>query len=279
MLTSVKSALSRSTLARNAWTWSRSQRDRRQAATQFENADDYLHALRRKGEGEVVLRTHDGLQISIRRNLWDAEIVREMFFQQPYTRHVDLPDTPVVVDIGGYIGDFSLYAVNYLGATRVVTYEPTAENMAILRRNIDLNGYADRITAVGKAVGPAGELLLNVQALDAGEMHASSHWYPEAEQRRIPSVTLDELFAVHDLEHIDLLKVDCEGGEYEIFAEATDQALQRVRNIVFEWHEVDNYRELLDRVRRRLTTAGFSLRTDRHIVTGVAGATAGRAAS
>jgi len=266
VLATIKSTLSRSEPVRQAYARARSLHDRREASRLFENVEDYLQSLHRKADGRVILRTHDGLQIAIRQNLWDAEIVREIFFKQPYTRRLDLPARPVVVDIGGYIGDFALYAVKYLDARRVVVYEPTQENYAVLRHNIELNGYGDRITAIDQAVGRAGEVVLNVQKLDAGEMHVSSYWYPEAEHRHIACVSLDELLDTHQLDVVDLLKVDCEGGEYDIFPDAPDAAFDRIRNIALEWHEVPGYEAKLERVTNRLVSAGYALSQDRHII-------------
>jgi FkbM family methyltransferase len=266
VLTSMRSTLSRSNLARQAYSRVRAFRDRREAMSLFVNSGDYLQALRRKSNGEVTLQTQDGLQIAIRQNLWDAEIVREVFFEQPYTRHLDLPREPVVADVGGYIGDFTLYAMKYLGARRVVVYEPTEENFSLLHRNIALNGFEGRVTAVPSAVGPSGEIVLNVESRDAGETHASSHLYADAERRRIASVSLAELLDAHELDTVDLLKVDCEGGEYEIFPQTPDRVFDRIRNIAFEWHEVPGYAPLLDAVRAKLESVGYRLRRDGYVI-------------
>jgi hypothetical protein len=75
-------------------------------------------------------------------------------------------------------------------------------------------------------------------------------------------VTLAELLDTHQLESVDLLKVDCEGGEYDILPDAPDDVLRRVRNIVFEYHTVDGYQSKLDRLMHRLTAAGY--RTSEH---------------
>ena len=267
MLAALKTTLKRIPLARCAYARVRSLHDRREGAKLFENCDDYVRALYRKADDGVVLRTRDGLAIAIRRNLWDARIVREIFFELPYTRHLRLAPHPVVVDIGGYIGDFALYAARYLGAARVVVYEPTLENFALLARNIDLNGYGDRITAVRRAVGEAGEVKLNVQKLEGDEIHVSAYRYADrAERRRVQSVSLEQLLEAHGLESVDLLKVDCEGGEYDIFPDAPAQALARIRNIAFEYHVVDGWEAKLERATSRLRAAGFALRKDRNIV-------------
>ena len=177
-----------------------------------------------------------------------------------------LPPHPTIVDIGGYIGDFSVYGVKYLGARRVVVYEPIAENFEILMRNVEGNGFGDRITAVNKAVGNAGEILLNVEKQENDEVHVSAYWYPEAEQRRIPCDTLPDLLKTHQLESVDLLKVDCEGGEYEIFPDVPDHVFGRIRNIVFECHRVEGFESKLARVLSRLKSAGYALRRDKDIV-------------
>jgi FkbM family methyltransferase len=265
LASSVKRRLRNLPFAQRAYGFARSLRARRDAPSVFENADDYSRALYRRGDEEVVLRTHDGLSVTIRQNLWDAEIVREIFFEQPYTRYLRLPAAPVVVDVGGYIGEFALYAAQYLGAAHVVSYEPTRENFAVLERNVALNDVGARITAVPQAVGSSGELVLNVHCRD-DEIHASEHWYRDGQPRTVPSVTLAELFEAHRLDQVDLLKVDCEGGEYDILGGAPDGVLDRVRALAFEYHEIDGFEARLEQVLDRLTAAGYRVREDHRIV-------------
>jgi FkbM family methyltransferase len=268
---SIRRRMMKLPFAQYAYGRARSLLGRREAASVFENAGDYSRALYRKDDEPVVLHTHDGLEIAIRQNLWDAEIVREIFFEQPYTRHLRLPPDPVVVDVGGYIGDFALYAVHYLGAGRVVTYEPTHENFAMLEHNVERNDFGDRVTAVREAVGDADEIVLNVEKLDGDEVHVSPYWYPEAERRTLPSVTLADLLDTHGLDTVDLLKVDCEGGEYDIFPATPDDVLDRIENIAFEYHEIDGFEPKLDQVLNRLSSAGFRLKEDGKIVSAVRG--------
>lgn len=266
MMAAVKSALKKIPLARYAYAHARGWHDRHQGRKIFENHDLYARALYWKGDGIATLRTRDGVNITIRQNLWDARIVREMFFERPYIRHVALPPSPTVVDIGGYIGDFSIYAAKYLGAKRVVVYEPTAENFEILDRNIRSNGFGDRIIAVNKAVSGSSEVTLNVEHKDGDEIHVSAYLYRGAEQRRVPSVTLADVFETHRLDAVDLLKVDCEGGEYDIFPAAPDHLYSRIRNIAFEYHRIEGFEAKLDRILGRLTALGYRLFTDGNIV-------------
>ena len=226
----------------------------------------YLSALTQKGLGTVNLKTHDGLSITIRQNIWDAKIIKEIFIDKPYTRYFKLPASPTIVDVGGYIGDFSIYAVKHLNADRVIVYEPTDENFEILKQNIENNAFEKQITAVKKAVSNSTEILLNVEIQECDEVHVSAYWYPDAEHRIMPSVTLADILEIHQLDVVDLLKVDCEGGEYDIFPTVTDETYSRIRNIVFEYHKVDGFKEKFELVLSRLRSVGYILRVGKKIV-------------
>ena len=74
----------------------------------FFNPFTFLAALYGTGKGRAVLRMRNGLEIEVRRNRWDASIIMEMFYDCPYLKGVSLGLNAVVVDIGCYLGDFSL---------------------------------------------------------------------------------------------------------------------------------------------------------------------------
>ena len=93
----------------------------RGAGRYFLNADEFKNALLAHGATATVdLRTADGLTITIRKNYGDAMTVAEIFLDDCYRGDLTLPHNPVVIDIGGFIGDFSLYAVKRLNASRVI---------------------------------------------------------------------------------------------------------------------------------------------------------------
>lgn len=246
------------------WRW------RRQARSVFKDPDLLVTALRNKGSGSSVIETHDGLKIHFRQNRFDAFILKEMFLDREYLRRVgDLPDKPVIVDIGGYIGDFSIFAAHYLGA-QVYVYEPVSENFEILLRNVSANALGDRVHAFQMAVSDQPSITLNVERKSAGEVHVSAHAYPEAEKRLIPATTLQGIVTSNGLDRIDLLKIDCEGGEYFIFRMMTPEFLAKVGTIVFEYHRVvPDWQEQVARMFDQLRSAGFRLIEDFMVVTAV----------
>jgi FkbM family methyltransferase len=226
----------------------------------FCNFEDYRKAIEIE-DGQIVdLQTKDGLIISVRRNYMDAAILEEVFLDQCYLRGVTLPEKPTIVDIGGYIGDFALYAVKRLDAGKVVVCEPAPRNWALLTRNVANNHYEDRIDAVNKAVTGGEDVMMNVNAPDRAQARISAYAQTEVQRQPIPGVSLASLVEHYRLSVIDLLKIDCEGGEYAILLATPSEVFARIRHIVFECHEIDGFKTKLAAVKQRLAREGFSVK-------------------
>jgi len=63
----------------------------------FVNEAEYRQALAQKAPGRTTLQTKDGLRITIRRNLWDARIAREVFFERPCRQRCVIPKRAVIL--------------------------------------------------------------------------------------------------------------------------------------------------------------------------------------
>ena len=151
----------------------------RGAERYFLNADEFKSVLGAHPRTALVdLRTADGLTITMRQNYSDAMALAEIFLDDCYVRDLTLPPNPIVIDVGGFIGDFSLYAVKRLNARKVIVCEPSPRNWALLLKNIANNGYEDRIEPVNKAVTADGEdAMMNIDALTN-----TSVWSPRTVQ-------------------------------------------------------------------------------------------------
>jgi FkbM family methyltransferase len=227
----------------------------------FLNPDEFKVALRTHGSTALVdLRTVDGLTITIRQNYSDAMTIAEIFLDDCYIRNLPLPPNPVVIDVGGFIGDFSLYAVKRLNARRVIVCEPSQRNWALLLRNIAKNGYEDRIEPVNKAVTDGGDVMMNIDAPDEGQSMVSAHYQTGQQLTAVPGISLGDLLRDHAVESVDLLKIDCEGGEFAILESTPSDVYSRIRNIVFEYHQIDDVWAKLESVKQRLRREGYVLR-------------------
>jgi len=202
----------------------------------------------------------------MRENFGDAMTIGEIFLDDCYVRDLTLPDSPVVIDIGGFIGDFSLYAVKRLNARRVIVCEPSPRNWKLLLKNIANNGYEDRIVPVNKAVTDGENVMMNIDAPDEYQCMVSAYFPSEQPLSAVPGISLAQLLREHAVESVDLLKIDCEGGEYAILEGIASDVFGRIRNIVFEYHSVDGGWAKLENVKQRLRREGYTLRMRRGLV-------------
>ena len=245
-------------LLRPCWRFLALQLHRLFAMRQFTNFNTYISALQRSGEGMSLLGTRDGLRIAIRNNTWDARIIRETFLERPYMKNWNPPAEPIILDIGAYLGDFSLFAAHYLNA-HVVAYEPTEENYVMLQENVRLNSLQDRVRICHRAVGSQSEMRLCVRK-ESQEIHASSYLFSDGEQRTVPCDPLERVFERYGLSEVDLLKIDCEGAEFDILLSAPDDLFPRIKNLIFEAHLFEGARERLAETIQKLSRLGFTVR-------------------
>jgi FkbM family methyltransferase len=151
----------------------------------------------------------------------------------------------VVVDVGAQVGVVSCYLAKKHPGIKVLAYEPMPENFARLERNIKANGVEAEVTAFNLAVtGDGRDLrLLANPAMNSG---GASAFVGEGQVTvTSKSVTLAQVFEAVGAERIKLLKIDCEGAEYEIIGDGA--LLSRVDYLSGEFH-----------MNKRLTEAGYS---------------------
>jgi FkbM family methyltransferase len=127
-----------------------------------------------------------------------------------------------VVDVGANVGYYTLLAARLVGNSgRVFSFEPSPENFALLKRNVEANGY-DNVVLVPKAVSDAsGTAKLSLDRSSSGG-HGLSDFRGGPDTVEVETVSLDEYFAGRG-HRVDLLKVDAEGAEMAIF-----RGMQRV---------------------------------------------------
>jgi len=87
----------------------------------------------------------------------------------------------------------------------------------------------------------------------------------KARQIRVHAVTLADVLAQQALDRVDLLKLDCEGAEYEILMNATEETLAKVQRIVMEYHNVDADHTHVQLI-RFLESVGYTVSWEQNIV-------------
>jgi len=165
---------------------------------------------------------------------------KEIFKEASYTRGLELTvqERPVIIDIGANAGFFTFFAASQLPGAKIFSYEPMASNFKQLKRNQSLNPTA-RVWCFQKAVyGHSGNVALSSDPSDGLTTTASVFGHLDHLRKtvQVPCVTLKEIFDQHQLERCDLLKMDCEGAEYEILYNCPAAYLHRVDQMAIEVH-------------------------------------------
>jgi FkbM family methyltransferase len=120
----------------------------------------------------------------------------------------------VILDIGANVGLYSLTAAAVNPRARIVAFEPLQATHAMLRRNIAVNGFA--IETVQAAVGHISgtvRMTYDQRILQSAAIGGP----PGPSQEDVPIVTLADFLPRAGLDHVDLVKVDVESFEPEVF--------------------------------------------------------------
>jgi hypothetical protein len=58
---------------------------------------------------------------------------------------------------------------------------------------------------------------------------------------KVRALTLSQVFEAHAIDKLDLLKLDCEGAEYEILSGASPEVFKKIERIIMEYHDIDGH--------------------------------------
>jgi FkbM family methyltransferase len=177
------------------------------------------------------------------RSKMDVWVIKETCIDRDYERGaVPVQDGWTVVDIGAGAGDFAISVALRGPRSRVLAFEPWRESYDLMRENLALNGLSNVQPFAEAVAGKRGELVLSTPTGIEGQHRTSDATESAAAAEasasvRVPAVALAEVFDRSGITVCDFLKIDCEGGEYDILFHAGDEALGRIRHIAMEYHD------------------------------------------
>lgn len=233
--------------------------------TKFENPWLMVHMFTGMGGAGIkqVKMKENGLSFYVRGPM-DVWCLKETYLDRFYEIYgVKLQDGWTVVDIGAGLGDYSILAAHHFPNNQVYAFEPFKESFTLLERNLTTN-HINNVQIFQQAVGRTGALILDLsggEPLQIQSRQAQAEVGNAQKERTIEvtSLSLNEVFVQNGIRRCDLLKMDCEGAEYDILLNAKPEAIERIQHLVLEYHEGiegHSYRELVD----HLQGQGFTVR-------------------
>ena len=210
----------------------------------------------KKKEKFSILKTRNGLKIKLRNNSTDIQAFANVWLLEEYKKEKFLSkENDTVIDIGAHIGLYAMYISQTNKNVKIFSYEPVDENYNLLKENIEINSL-DNVKifnfAVGKTIGKTKIFLKNDQS--------AHNIYEKSEKYEIVNMTtLNKIIEENNFKKISILKLDCEGAEYDIFDNLSDENFEIIEKICFEYHILNNNYEKLDILKKKLSNKNFRL--------------------
>lgn len=172
--------------------------------------------------------------IFLRIGTTDISVMKQVLLEKHYD--FDLPSSPrVIVDAGSNIGLAAVFFANKFPNATIIALEPEESNFRILERNV----------APYPQVKPLMVALWNnnlpITLVDTGMgshgFQTTSSTQPNpARTRVVDAMTVEALMARTGISAIDLLKIDIEGSEKEVFENSGDW-MPKVGAVMVELHD------------------------------------------
>jgi FkbM family methyltransferase len=188
-------------------------------------------------------------------------IFTEIFFKGTY--YLDKTNEPIqAIDCGANIGVSLLYIKTRAPLARVICFEPNPAARAVLEKNIEANHWESTVQVFPYALGSEkGAADFFVDDTEATSSSGSTAGYEKNKKGDLNSYTVAVDILSHYIESkVDFLKIDIEGGEFDVLEELTVQnALRYVNALQLEYHYIPQFqtRQLRDLI-ALLQSAGFS---------------------
>jgi len=210
----------------------------KQRINTFKNWPLFVWPITRIGNKSRIAVLKDGSRI-LMRSIFSADlsVTMELSPKNPYSIEIT-QDPSTIADIGANIGVYMVYIARKYPNAKVYAIEPEESNFNQLLKNIKLNNLKNVIPIRAVVSSTSGKRILNLSTL------SNCHSLSERNGNQSQEV---ETITLKSLGKIDLLKIDVEGAEYEIFRDYIPEC----ENIVMEIHpdEKESEENLINKFR------------------------------
>lgn len=159
-----------------------------------------------------------------------------------------------VVDIGANIGTYSINCAKKIEKCKIYAFEPEGYNFNFFLDNIKLNNLESKITPEKIAIyDKKGSVKLFISPYSPFHSIKSKSY---KKFQIVKKESLNYIFEKYNINRCDLLKIDCEGSEYEIIKCAKKNSLNKIREIRMEYHDINKI-ENIGNLIKYLSANGF----------------------
>jgi FkbM family methyltransferase len=193
-----------------------------------------------EGPDVLTFHTREGQTISIPNAPGARVPVYEVFAEDCYDLDWflgDLASRPIhVLDIGAHVGTFATQLASVHPRATIDCFEPAPDTYSFLNRNVEANGNTERVHTYQQAItGENGFAVLDLQGAGSGHNHLAFDDHIDGSGVRVETVPFDDVVA-NARGPVEFIKMDCEGGEYDLVYKSSKESWANVQRLVLEYH-------------------------------------------
>jgi FkbM family methyltransferase len=167
----------------------------------------------------------------LRKNSTDLLVFREVFLFRSYDIAWSSPQ--VIIDGGGNIGLSSIFLTQKFPMAKIYTIEPSESNFEVLKANV--KNYP-LIIPIHSALWNR-DTSLRIQNINDHQWSFAVEECQANEPGAFNAMSINTLMKKYDIKQIDILKLDIEGSEKELFTNNYDYWLSHTKCILVELHD------------------------------------------
>lgn len=180
------------------------------------------------------------------RNEADQSVMREIFKLRDYKAAEEIIAAAIdpILDIGAHAGFFSLYCRALNPEVTIYAIEPLTENLAALNEHL-VNNQIRGVNVIEAAMAGATAKRKLVVTEDN-----HNNFLGEMGDREVRAYSFRDFCKKNKIKKVALIKIDIEGGEYEIVDSLEAEDFAKIPAIILEYHNGErNYKELEEKLR------------------------------
>lgn len=190
------------------------------------------------------------------RDVADQSVANEIFKFHEYRRAEECIKNArhPILDVGAHAGFFTLWARSFNPIIPIICIEPHPDNILALNKHIIQNNLAFITVVAGALTATSGQRNLGVSR--------DTHNHKIITEKNNKSIVVQgyplmQIADKYKVNRFSLVKMDIEGGEYELFNAWGEQEFQKIATLVMEYHDLGAYNSSL--IEKVLREHGFGV--------------------
>ncbi len=188
----------------------------------------------KKVKNYTLARENDKPSVMLRMPSSDVWVYKQIFIDEEY-KFTTIKKPKIIIDAGANIGFASIYFSDLFPEAKIIALEPERNNFSLLKENV--KDYKN-IFPLEAALWSENK---KIDLCDSGHGNWGFMTYDKNEdiktrEHEVNAITVDRIMEMFNLDSIDILKIDIEGAEKEVFTD-TSKWIDQVDTLIVELHD------------------------------------------